>query len=115
MVGYVVVARWHDRRREWGDTPCKVAYRLDVRNGKIVSQFSGNIHHPAELRDDDPELLEISKIAIRVLLGYFQPKPEHRCARAYQHKEHADSGRQGWFGTLVSLGPIDRHTFYCLP
>lgn len=115
LMAYVVVSRWREKRREWGETPCEVAYKVDFRKGGVVSQFSGNIHHPAALPLNDPRMVPYHKIAIRVLLGYWQPEPQHECVRAYQRVEHAAASRQGWFATLNNVGKVGRHNFYCLP
>ncbi len=110
MVAFTLLNRYRQAR---GKTICDLAYQVDKRNGKMVSQFSGNIHHMVTLQDDDPKLRPFAKMAVWVLLGYFTPLPQHRCVIAYQRIEHADPKRQGWFTTLQMVGKVGNHTFYC--
>jgi len=111
LVGYVLLSRWRDQKSR---SLCELAYQVDVKGGKRVSQFSGNIYHPVLFDDEDPRLQEIARLAVWVYLGYFEPLPQHRCARAYQRIEHADPNRQGWFSTLRLITKVGNHTFYCL-
>lgn len=115
LVAHVVVARWKEQRPEWGKTVCEVAYRVDIRKGRLVSQFSGNIHHLAVFDLRDRAVQDMARVAFAVLIGMCPISPEHKCTRAYQRIEHAASHRQSWFATLRNIGNIGKHTWYCLP
>ena len=115
LVIWTVIRRMSEKRPEWSGSFCDNVYRIRFVKERMVSQYAGPIHKPVTLRDDDPELVKIAQLAIRVLLGYAVVRPEHRCVVAYQRPEHADARNQGWFSTLNHLGRIGRHNFYCLP
>lgn len=116
MVAHVVMRRIRENRPEWPQTPCGNVYKVKVKkNGELVSQFSGPVHKPVRVSDVDLVYQHSVQVAVRVMLRYWQPRPEHACAIAYQNKKIASQDRQGWFMTLKPIGDIGEHAFYCLP
>lgn len=110
MVAHVIYVRARGDRTKFCDEVYK-QYRK--KDGTRVSQFSGPVHHPVTLKDDDPRLLQASLVAVRVGLGHFVP-PEHlRCASNYLNPAGSDPVRLRWFGTLRFAGTVKDHNFYC--
>lgn len=114
LVIWTVMRRMQERRPEWSGSFCDNVYNVRIVGTRMVSQYAGPIHKPVVLPDNDPELIKIAQLAIRVLFGYVTVRPEHRCAIAYQRPEHADPRNQDWFSTLKPLGRVGNHNFYCL-
>jgi spore germination cell wall hydrolase CwlJ-like protein len=116
LVAYVVLNRIEIDSKQWGSTPCEVAYKTHKnKKGRKVIQFNGPVEHPVTLNDNDPKLMEASQVAVRAYLKY-EPIPEKfKGIIAYQRPWHAVAGAQGWFDTLDKVGMVGNHLFYRLP
>lgn len=113
MVAWVVAQRALDNNPHFGgSTICQVVYATKRAKGRLISQFSGPVHHPVKVADDDPVLVRAEHNARRVLMGGWEPEGELRLARYYQQPERADPKRSAWFGTLKAVERVGNHVFY---
>lgn len=114
MVAWVVAQRALDNSLHFGGgTICKVVYATKRdKKGRIISQFSGPVHNPVRVSDDDPVLVRAEYNARRVLMGGWEPEGELRLVRYYQQPERADPKRSVWFQTLKAVEKVGNHIFY---
>lgn len=114
MVAWVVAGRALDNLAHFGGgTICKVVYATRRNpDGSLTSQFSGPVHHPVKVSDNDPKLMRADHNARAVLLGGWKPRADLKLARFYQNPKTADPARSAWFKKLQAIHWVGNHLFY---